>query len=133
MSGMTEGDYFEDICGAFLDETPEDAAHVLLVAQVDAELVGGDIYYRMSADEAPRRRLPSRDVMDEVVAFWKAWKGELGKPEWRVAVFYVQGERFRTEFLYPDQVPEGQFYGHDPVLQRYFGRTDVDHSEATAD
>ena len=107
------------------------AGRLLVYAEVEEGVISADIFYISGRSGSVRFRFCSPELQSLVQELWTRWKSVQGNRAWRVLAFVIDGDNFRIDLTYPEQIDENQDVSERrPVaVKKYFGDASVDYSK----
>lgn len=121
---------YQDIGQAALRVAEGLSDKVLVYAEVEDGAVSCDEFYVDGAGTVQFRFCP-KSMKELIYSFWKEWKEQPGKREWRTMSYVIEGGKFSIDLKYPDQINSDQgFSERRPlVIKERFGDMKVDYSK----
>lgn len=130
MSTSSIGDFITEIGQRIVEVADDATGNILLHSVVRDGVISAEMFYPIGTDSTIIYR--GRHGLENLVySFWETWKETPGEKEWRIMQYFViGGEKIDVNFLYPDQVDEGEdlLERRNRTIFKYFGDVNVDYS-----
>ena len=106
------------------------AGKLLIYAEVEPGVISADMFWVSSPSAPLRFRFCSDTLRDLILSLWTEWQKHPPNREWRTMSYVIENGRFKTDFVYPDQIDaaESEIHRRPRVLRQHFGDAKVDYS-----
>ncbi len=98
--------YYQEMGRLALEVASDDMEVLMIYAEIDAEGLSADLYYRADDPDVIHYRLVPPVLEAVIDAYWDAARQLDPKGEWQAMTYVIEEGAFRVVLRYPDEIDE---------------------------
>lgn len=101
---------------------------LLVYAELEDGVISPSLFYEKGANKEVIYKFSSDQLINLLDTLWQVWQEQVHENMWSAISYVIGNRKFNIDLTYPEQMEGDEEFRRDTVIEKCFGKTNVNYS-----